>query len=354
MGRLYCREEESMEFKIIGIRADGNAKIGMGHLMRCLSVADALQKKQSKVIFITNNEQSESFLIQKGFFCHRLQGMYTGMDEEAEELCSILRTEKVSLLLADSYQVTEAYLKKIRKVCPVFYMDDLGSMSLPVDGLINYNIYGQDMGYEAFYPADTKLLLGSLYAPVKPEFLKTAYTVRREVRSILITMGGSDTLNIAGKLGERLLEEISPDITLTLICGRFSPHLSKLQGLSKKDKRVRVLTDVADMWNHMSACDLAVAAAGSTMYELCTLGVPTVCCYYVENQRRIAEAFGEKTSMLNAGDFSVEPIQVMERIVCEIQSLSADYSMRVQLSKEMKKMVDGQGAGRIAEALMGI
>lgn len=337
-----------MKYKVIGIRADADARIGMGHLMRCMSIAIALHKEHVRTVFVTNREQTGHFLVDKGFVCCKLEREYACMDDELPELVSLLRAYRMDLLLVDSYQATERYLGKLNEVCPVFYMDDLGRMGLSVSGLINYNIYGQDMEYEAAYSKDTCLLLGSLYAPVKPEFLQTAYTVKGQVRDILITMGGSDALNIAGQLGKRLLQELPDTVRLTIICGRFSPHLQQVRELADTQERVRVLTDIPDMWNYMAECDIAIAAAGSTLYELCTMGVPTVCCYYVENQRRAAQSFGEKTAMKNAGDFSVDPQQVIENIICEVQDLSKAYTARLALSEELRKLCDGQGAERIA------
>ena len=337
----------------IAIRADGSAKIGMGHLMRCLSIAQALLEKKTQVVFITNNEQSRAFIREKGFACELLEGTYRTMDDEVEDTQKVLQKKNVQLLLVDSYQATETYLARLVAVVPVFYMDDLGRMGLPVSGLINYNIYGQSMGYEKQYQADVRLLLGSLYAPVKEAFRTTAYEVRDKVTNILITMGGSDVLNIAGNLGEVLLKDLPKDVTLTLVCGRFSPHLEKVRELAEQTKeRVLVLTDVSDMWNVMKKCDLAIAAAGSTMYELCTMGVPTICCYYVENQRRIAEYFGRETSMLNAGDFSKNPENVLESIKDRTLELIESKAVRKQLAIEMQKVTDGMGAWRIADELM--
>ncbi len=340
-----------MEQIIIGIRADGNAQIGMGHLMRCLSVAIALKEHNVNVIFITNNEQSKAFVEEKGFVSVQFLGQHASMEEETVETISILKEYGVDLLLVDSYSATENYLAQLKKFVPVFYMDDLGRMNLPVSGLINYNIYGQDMGYEQYYPESVELLLGSKYAPVKKEFLETAYEVHDKVTNILITMGGSDSLNIAGQLGERLLQVLPQDVKITLICGRFSPHLTKVRAFAMTDSRIHVLTDVNDMWNKMANCDLAIAAAGSTMYELCTMGVPTICCYYVENQRRIAEGFAAQTSMVNAGDFSKDSEIVLGAIVKEVERLLSNAAFRKKLSEEMRNISDGKGAERIARKL---
>ncbi|MBQ8816539.1 MAG: UDP-2,4-diacetamido-2,4,6-trideoxy-beta-L-altropyranose hydrolase [Lachnospiraceae bacterium] len=358
-----------MEQLVIGIRADGSAQIGMGHLMRCLSVAEALKDRQAQVVFLTNSANSAAFITEKGFACRLLEnagGKFgeasiaeqaakkpdRNMLEEVPETLSIIRELHMKLLLVDSYSATAEYFHRLRPAVSVIYMDDLGTMQLPVDGLMNYNIYGDTLPYREAYPKDTLLLLGSSYAPVKKQFRAAAYEVREQAKRILITMGGSDFLNISGRLADRLLQQLPADIQLVLVCGRFSPHLDKVLALAEEHTQITVLTDVQDMWNVMSSVDLAIAAAGSTMYELCTLGVPTVCCYYVENQRRVAEGFGTRTSMVNAGDFSKEPEQVLDRITCAASELLADFRMRKELSEEMHRITDGLGACRMADKLI--
>lgn len=368
-----------MEQLVIGIRADGGAAIGMGHLMRCLSIAAALKDRQAQVVFLTSSADSAVFIREKGYACRLLgeacrdlqkvftagqsvEGQLEGtvkkaeqdldMQGEVEETLGIIKELHMKLLVVDSYRVTKAYLESLRPGVKLIYIDDLGTMKLPVDGLINYNVYGDTLPYKEAYSVETLLLLGSRYAPVKKQFAEVSYEVRNQARNILITMGGSDSLNIAGTLADRLLHTLPEDTLFTLVCGRFSPHLEEVRALAKKEPRITVLTDVQDMWNVMQRADLAIAAAGSTMYELCTIGVPTICCYYVENQRRMAEYFGQHTAVINGGDFSKEPEQVLERIADETADLLTDFNKRTQLSHKMRHIADGLGAYRIAEELM--
>ena len=102
--------------------------------------------------------------------------------------------------------------------------------------------------------------------------------------------------------------------SIWLICGRFNPHLQELLRLQDAEERVHVLVDVADMWNKLALADVVVAAAGSTMYELSTIGVPTVCCYYVENQRRLAEGFAERPSAFYLLSFRVNVIVISSEV----------------------------------------
>ena len=335
----------------VGIRADGNGTIGMGHLMRCMSIAYGLQEQGMECAFYTAGREAGKVLTEKGFFCRVLDTDYRDMESELPLLKQLLKESGCRLLLVDSYQMTQKYLDQLMEQCPVFYMDDMGTAGLTADGIINHNIYGQELGYEAWCPAGTMLLLGAGYAPVKKAFTETAYHVRDRVSRIMITMGGSDTLNIAGQLGERLLRMLPEETELDIICGRFNPHLDTLKEMAGLENRLHILVDVQDMWNKMAAVDIAVSAAGSTMYELSAMGVPTVCCYYVENQRRIAEGFGEKVQMVNAGDFSAEEEAVLDRLCQEVCRLAKDTDARKALSGRMKQVADGRGAERIAREL---
>lgn len=337
--------------KKIAIRADGNSTLGMGHLMRCLSVAKVLQK-QADCVFLVAQEEAGHFVEEKGFCCEVLGTDYLHMEAELPLINKMQEQYDFSLLLADSYQCTQKYLDAWMEYCPVYRMDDTGEAQLQTNGLINYNIYGKELPYTEWCNVNMKLLLGAEYAPVKEAFLQTPYVVREQVKRILITMGGSDSLNIAGALCEKLLAEVSQGIELQVICGRFNPHLEMLRQLENREPRVEVLVDVPDMWNKMAQTDLAISAAGSTMYELSAMGVPTVCCYYVENQRRIAEGFAKEVGILNAGDYTADESSVLDKIVREVNLLVTSYERRSSLSQQMKRVTDGNGAERIAAYLL--
>lgn len=332
----------------VGIRADGNAVLGMGHLMRCISIAYAIMEQQMECVFYTAEQGAGNFLQEKGFCARILNTDYKDMEGELSVFEPMLKADGCSLLLVDSYQITQKYLDKLMGYCPVYYLDDTGTGRLNASGVINYNIYGQKLGYETWCSPDTELLLGAAYAPVKKPFIETAYELRPCVKKIMVTMGGSDALNIAGRLCESLLMHLEGNVEIVIICGRFNPHLEKLREMEAKESRVHILVDVPDMWNKMAESDLVISAAGSTMYELSAMGVPTVCCYYVENQRRIADGFAAQLGLCNAGDFSIDSDGVLKRIVAEVEHLTGDAALRSTLSMRMKQVVDGRGAERIA------
>ncbi len=336
---------------MIVIRADGNEHIGMGHLVRSISIARALEKQGVGCVFFVAQEQAGEFVHKQGFACEVLGTDYQSMETELPIIEKKAEEYMPDLWLLDSYQITHRYIEGLRKICPVFYLDDTGELDYDADGVINYNIYGDKLKYGIDGNEKRCCLLGAAYAPVKEAFIETGYSLREEVANVLITMGGSDKLNITGKLCRILLDKLPNKINITLICGRFNPHLQELLELQEDEERVRVLVDVPDMWNQFAIADVVVSAAGSTMYELSSMGVPTVCCYYVENQRRIAEGFAKEVCLFNGGDFSKEPQLVVERLIQGVCDLIEHKEKREMLSLRMKKVSDGKGAMRIAEEL---
>lgn len=338
------------------IRADGNEKVAMGHVMRCLTIAEALERLGEKTVFVTADEKPVEWIEERGFAVQVLSTPYDDMEVEVSRIRKLL-TETAAAekpkILVDSYFITPHYLEQLRLFAKVILMDDEKKMVYPCDGLVNYSIYGKTLGYERDYPRETELFLGCSYVPLRGQFKGCSYTVREKVRDILFLTGGSDSLHIALFLVRRLLqrEKESADVVWHIVCGSCHPDTAKLEEIAGKHSMLRIHKNVTDMSELMRKCDLAVSAAGSTLYELCSIGVPAVGFYFVENQRRNMETFAELTPIRNAGDFSKEPEKVFEFIEKEVEELCRQKALREEISRIMKTIVDGEGAERLAREL---
>lgn len=350
------------------IRADGNEKIGMGHVMRCLSIAEALRRQGEEILFLTADERPAGLIEERGFPLKILFTWYDEMEVELPQLMALLMGDgaggetKKPKILVDSYFVTAFYLRNLRLSAKVILMDDEKRAVYPCDGLVNYNIYGKTLGYEKEYPPETRLYLGCDYMPLREEFCGKGYTVRDRADHILLTTGGGDGCHMALAMAERLLEKKKGDRagkdasqntprqkTWHIVCGPYQQDTEELEKLAAGSDILQIHKNVTDMSELMRSCDIAVAAAGSTLYELCSIGVPTVGFYFAENQRRNMEAFGKLTPVMNAGDFSVYPERVFDFIEKEVEMLSAEKELREKISLAMRAIVDGKGAERLAE-----
>lgn len=379
---------------MVVIRADANSKIGMGHVMRCLSVADALLKRGEEVLFVTADDTPVPLLTKKGIPYRVLHTDYADMEAELPELWEVLRElpqgaespdatlpQKNTSILVDSYYVTEKYLAALKKRITTIYMDDIYAFSYPVDMLINYNIYGEEMGYEkdaAF--ADTKLLLGANYVPLREEFSagagygqsrkelsaetenvtpaedrlhQTAEQGRTADGGILITTGGSDSFNLAGQL---LMEAMKYDALKEkeyhVVSGSLNPHIGELQALAQKHENIHIHCNVTNMAELMAESEVALSAGGSTLYELCAVGVPVIAFSFAENQERLVQTFVKRGIAQYGGNYRTDGNKMIQNTIAGLETLLEDKNLRSEYRKKARTLVDGKGAERIAEALL--
>ena len=97
---------------------------------------------------------------------------------------------------------------------------------------------------------------------------------------------------------------------------------------------------------------IAIAAGGSTMYELSAVGVPTLCFAFVDNQEQIVDTFYQKGYVVYGGNYIKEKENFAANVAASLEELAGSEEMRRQFSEKMRRLVDGQGADRIAEALL--
>lgn len=336
----------------IVIRADGNADIGAGHLMRCLTIADGIREKE-RVMFWCADETGASRARDRGYKALTLGTDYRDMTSELP-LFEELAGEGRKTFLVDSYYASDEYLRVLRDYGSVYLLEDVPGHVRPVDGLINYNIFAGEEDYRRVYrqcPGKVRLYIGGSYVPLRRQFMWRHYRVRDQVRELLVTTGGGDRENIAGEILETLLDILDDVCIVHVVSGPYNPHGEWLDRYAERHPLVRVHRSVEDMAGLMSQCDLAVTAGGTTIYELCALGVPFVCFSYAENQEALTEYAGEREIGLHAGAFHRDPAGTLERIGSLTQRAAADMRLRLCMSGRAREVVDGAGAERLAAAL---
>ncbi len=343
-----------------GIRVDGNNQIGLGHIMRCLTIAKALKKQGEDVLFILADETCCGLIEGNGFARCVLNSDYSDLEKETDELLSVLKKHKINRLLLDTYFVTPYYLETLREELVTFYIDDVGAFDYPVNMLINYNIFAKQGHYpytcgptdeHAYAGARTVLLAGAAYAPVRDEFKEYAKDTRREVKDIFLSLGGSDAYNLSCKIIRRILPFGKWNIHV--VCGPFNGFKDELRALAEENSCIFVYENVKEMWKLMSQCDMAVSAAGSTMYELSVSGLPVITFSFVENQRKIAEGFADREAAVSAGHYCpAGETEFLDRLEGLIGELAEDYDLRRKLAGNASAGIDGKGASRIAKAIL--
>ena len=333
------------------IRTDGNHQIGTGHVMRCLSIADAFKKQGGEVTFIVADNNMEPIIRTRGHDLICLHSDWDNLAHESEKMISLIKTQSIKTLIIDSYFVSEPYLKALCDYTYVIYLDDLNAFHYPCHVLINYSCYADKFNYHDKYP-DIELLLGCKYTPLREEFLDLPRRIlRRNVKSVLITTGGMDPYNTAGKLITRVKKNlILEHLEFHIVAGQFNPYIDELNRIQAELNGIYVHTEVKSMSSLMIDCDIAVSAGGSTMYELCACGTPTVAFSFADNQLYGVECFGNGF-MISAGDIREDESRCLDRIIEGIIKLVSDFELRLEYTKRAQDLVDGKGALRIAELL---
>lgn len=340
---------------MIWIRADGGKEIGTGHIMRCLSVADALRQMGEAVCFLMADDSAAALVEKAGQDYRVLHSSFKHPEEELDELIPFFSEGGKSVFLADSYFVTPSYLSRIRACMPVGYMDDRGISGLPVDLLINYNIFADASIYGGSEERATEYLLGTRYAPLRREFHEVSYQVREQAESVLITTGGSDRYDLAGKiLKEALKYPGARDLEYCVVSGAYNENLPALLEIESQHPNVKIYRNVTRMSELMQNCDIAVTAGGSTMYELSAVGVPIVCFSFVDNQEKIVEGFREREIVCFGGDYLRQGERMVGDVVSHIALLRGNAELRRSYSRRQRALVDGKGAMRIAKRLKGL
>ena len=329
---------------MIYVRADGNSRIGMGHVMRCLAISKELAAKGEQVTFIIADDGASDFIEKSGYKCYVLGTEFTQMEAELPKLMDIL-PDKAKVLI-DSYFVTETYLKKVKEKCTVFYMDDLDAVPYPVDCVINGNIYGGDIKYNV-----PMVLGGCEYAPLRREYVEAR--AKTSPQYILITTGSSDPYSITKKILEGIvMRPALMEKSIKIVCGRFNKDFEEIKAYEQRYENIEVLQNVLDMWNLMSGAMLAVTAGGTTMNELSCMGVPVACFSFVDNQERIVSTYVEKGYAYYGGDYLKEGDEMIHYLCNSLEELVQNEDLRKFYSDKASRLVDGLGSVRIAEAII--
>lgn len=335
------------------IRADANATIGSGHVMRCLTIADAMKKKGIESTFIIADKEAEDLIQSYGFPTICLESTWGNLDNETSKLLSLINEVNIDKILIDSYYVTQSYLKDIGNDTKVIYIDDLNQFVYPVDLLINYNVYAKNKGYDRnYYLSQTKLLLGCDFIPLRTEFQGIQGTINEKVADILITTGGSDPYNVAGSILAFIIhKEWYRTIRFHIVVGRFNNNIEELNKLVKDSDNIILHHNVSKMSELMLECDIAISAGGSTVYELCACGVPSISYSFADNQLEAIKELDKLGVIYYAGDVRNDLNICLTNIEGRIIQYISDEILRKRISQKMKSMVDGLGADRIAEQI---
>lgn len=340
--------------KRILIRADGGPQVGLGHLMRCRSLALELRRLGWDPVFYGDSGAGAGPgpLVDEDGLPLPWRPIEAGLDPRpglGSDTARVAREWRVRVILVDSYGFTTADFQTLKTVgVPIIAFDDLGDRDLPVDLIINPN----PLVTPAFYKWQTEkpaILAGEMFTIIRPEVLRVPRAGGwREDGSLLVSLGGGDVADLLRQVVHALPADLARPV-IASVSPSCSRHL--LEIWARIDPSRRALNHDPTLFPElMGKAALAVTGGGTTLWELYYVGVPGVVLLWVDNQKHTATvARKRQTSLLldvRAG-FRPEPFREL------LLSLLADRGRAEAMIRRQQALIDGLGARRLAEAIDG-
>lgn len=339
------------------VRADASPEIGTGHVMRCLAVAEALQEYGHRVLFALAESTAaiDARLAAAGFARIAVPVPPAG-DQDLSATVRVLRNEEAAAVMLDGYRFGSDYRCGLKATgVQVLAWDDLADGTpLHADFVINAAPQAVRLPYERLAPG-ARLLLGPSYAPFRREIREAAAAPRLPLagrRTLLLTFGGSDPLGLTGPVLEGLAAARLPDCRLVAVVGGSNPRVAEVQAAAERiGPPAEIVVDTPRMGELMAASGLAVSAGGGTQGELAVLGAPTLLVVSADNQ---APASAESAALGWCETIDGRGPESVAGIVKRAADLWRDADRRQAMAEQAAALtLDGQGAMRIADALIG-
>lgn len=326
-------------------RADANAQIGVGHVMRCLAIAEALQARGVECRFASRALPTGVARRLSDAAIARLH-LPEDVPPLVDAAATLAGTEPGSWIVCDGYDFDAAYQRALMSCGnPLLALDDGQAMeSYPATILLNPNIEA-DAGLYA--GASAQLALGLPYLPLRKSFWQKRAGLRTAQSRIVIALGGADpdglTLDMA-----RALAPLTPDVDVVALLGPANPRRAEIE--ASLPSGVSSLTDVDDMAALLASATLVVAAAGVTLWEAMASGAAVIGVHRDTLQKATldkAAALGLLAGVIDAARFDGNALRTL------VLRWSADSGALTALVARGLKAVDGQGALRCADLLLG-
>lgn len=362
----------------IVFRADASVAIGLGHVKRCLSLAHALRVRGARCTFVTRaaGVDAAALVAQEGFevlvlptspaaggpewqeaagtpVLAHAAWLGTTQAADAEQTLGALASRTVRCIVVDHYAIDARWHRRMREAlgCTIAAIDDLADRDLVVDVLVDHNhALSHRAKYGAHVPAQAAVLGGPRHALLGPAYAGAARHVpAAHVDSIGIFLGGVDAPGLSLGALQACAEAgfTGPiEIATTTAC----PHLDALRAAAALRPRTTLLIDQPDLAAFFARHGLQIGAGGGATWERCCLGAPTVALVTAANQRQVLAPLAG-LGVLQIADLAAGGIP---GLAAHVRTLLDDAALRRGLSENARSLVDGRGAGRVADALLAL
>lgn len=352
---------------------DSSYEIGSGHVMRCLTLAKAINERiDANIYFFARNAQGNinDIIKSSGFNLIEMQAPNKVSDsylfhaswlgakqkDDADEFLALSGKTGVGvfdLVIIDHYAINYKWQNQVRSISKkIMVIDDLGDRDHICDYLLDQTFRCMTQKYESHVPKDCELMLGTNYALMRKEFHLNrhdikAYRKERDENIVLVMFGGTDPDNLTLKTLELVCNR--SDISrVNIIIGEGALHLNSVKEFCEKKSECFIHISPNNIAEIMLDSTLAIGAAGTTSWERCALGLPAVVVIQADNQRQIAREL-EMAGAINC----LEPKELESSLNARIDYWFYTGVLQEDITRKCLNICDAQGSQRVIEKVFG-
>ncbi len=353
------------------IRLDASARIGTGHFYRCAALAEALEERGHRVGFLCRKPDAlqASQLEAQGLHIRWLpvavdrmpanEWLSTSVESDIHDSLSALEGEAVDGVLVDHYGLDAQWESAIAQHSArpwVFAIDDLEDRPHSAQGLLNQNYFSSLNSAPGRLNPERIELRGPRYALLRKEFRQLRSLHPRQehfeqIRKVLVFFGGVDLPGLTDRMLDAIAGLNLEGVRFDVVVGQWNPLRKRLEDKALQLDSVQLLNASPEFSQWVAQADLVVGAGGSTTWERCALGAPSLVVAIAENQRRTSEEMDKDGFHCYLGFESEITPQVLSRALLEACAEPGKVSLMGARSAEL---VDAMGTVRVCEALESI
>jgi UDP-2,4-diacetamido-2,4,6-trideoxy-beta-L-altropyranose hydrolase len=353
------------------IRVDSSSEIGTGHVMRCLTLANQLCSRGAVVSFISRDLKGNmgSIIIKSGFDLlllpniHEGDGFYGWYDKnwkiDQEETKTLIKdlNYRIDLLIVDHYGLDHRWEKGFVDITKkLMVIDDLADRAHHCDFLLDQNYcYQYETRYNHLLTKPCTSLLGPQYVLLRPEFREARRLLESRngvVNKILVFFGGSDPTNETLKAIEAISEINRTDIKVDVVVGESNPNKDQIRAYCEQRSGFSYYCQISHMAELMVNADLAIGAGGSTTWERCYLGLPSLTIITADNQMELTSAVDNYGATKNLGLSSNITVKSLTQ---DIKNIVHKRDMLMEMSNKAMELVGPtvDNDNEVAQIIMG-
>jgi len=333
-----------MQTKKLTVLTEGGKRFGFGHITRCLSIIKYFEVHGFIVDFVIDGDNSVSLVLENQPFILNNWLVNT----------SIFQTLKDrSFVLIDSLRVSKKQISKIHglDLDIILIDDDQRKNSLEKGFIIDWTILSEKKNHFIPKKKNVTYLLGSKYTPLRRPFIvDSKIRIHDEVKSILISFGGSDFRNLTPSIVKSINSNF-PDLKKKVVIGDGFTNIESIKLQKDKNTEIYFNVNAIKMSSLMKNSDIAISSGGQTLYELISIGVPTIAILLVENARDDTEGWAEVGAIDYIGNFDDEDLT--KKLLSSVKELHSK-KRRQEMQSSSKGLIGFNGGKLIIEKVLNI